>query len=231
MVAESCRDDTSFWKGEKRPHVYIPEHFRVRDHADAVAFMRANPFTILISTTADGPFATHLPVVIHESGEQLIIRGHVAKANPHWRYLEQQPHCLIIFHGPHAYVSPTNYATRENVPTWNYGAAHVYGNARVFSAPDELLGVLHELIPMFEPAYADQWASLSPAYRECMLSHIVGFEVAVTKIEAKFKLSQNRTPEEQKNVIASLGTAADTTVSGVAHLMREQGLGVKKERQ
>ena len=218
-------------RGERNALVYIPEHFVVRDHATALAFMRANPFAILISTTDEGPFATHLPVVIHEAGDQGMIRGHVAKANPHWRYLEQQPHCMIIFHGPHAYVSPTNYSTRENVPTWNYGAVHVYGNARVFSSPEELLGVLQELIPMFEPAYADQWASLSPAYRERMLSHIVGFEIAVTRIEAKFKLSQNRTREEQENVITSLGAAADTTISGVVHLMREQGLGVKKKRE
>jgi transcriptional regulator len=211
--------------------MYIPEHFRVSDHATALAFMRANPFAILISATDDGPFATHVPVVIRESGEQVIIRGHVAKANPHWRYLEQEPHCLVIFHGPHAYISPTNYTTRENVPTWNYGAVHVYGNARVFSAPDELLGVLHQLIPMFEPAYAERWASLSQAYRERMLSHIVGFEIAVTKIEAKFKLSQNRTREEQGNVIASLSQATDSTVSGVARLMREQGLGEKKEER
>jgi len=208
--------------------VYIPEHFAVRDHADALAFMRANPFAILVSSTDDGPFATHLPVVIREAGEQVIIRGHVAKANPHWRHLEREPRCMIIFHGPHAYVSPTNYTLRESVPTWNYGAVHVYGNARVFSAPEELLGVLHELIPMFEPAYAEQWASLSQTYRERMLSHIVGFEITVTEIEAKFKLSQNRTKEEQENVIASLGAASDTAVSGTAALMREQGLGRKK---
>ncbi|HEY3972227.1 MAG TPA: FMN-binding negative transcriptional regulator [Candidatus Sulfotelmatobacter sp.] len=219
--------------------MYIPEHFRVRDHAEAVAFMRANPFAILVSSTDDGPFATHAPLAIRENGresggqgdDQLIVRGHVAKANPHWRYLEQQPQCMIIFHGPHAYVSPQNYTTQETVPTWNYGAVHVYGNARVFSAPDELLGVLHELIPMFEPAYAEQWASLSGTYRERMLSHIVGFEITATKIEAKFKLSQNRTREEQSNVIASLGADSNTEVSGVARLMREQGLGVKKESE
>ena len=211
--------------------MYIPEHFAVRDHAAALAFMRANPFAILVSSTDDGPFATHLPVVIREAGEQVIIRGHVAKANPHWRHLKREPRCMIIFHGPHAYVSPTNYTLRESVPTWNYGAVHVYGNARVFSAPEELLGVLHELIPMFEPAYAEQWAGLSQAYRERMLSHIVGFEITVTKIEAKFKLSQNRTREEQENVIASLGAASDTAVSGTAALMREQGLGRKKGRE
>ena len=190
--------------------------------------MRTNPFAILVSCTPEGPFATHAPVVVRETGDHLIIRGHVAKANLHWKYLEQQPHCLTIFHGPHSYVSPSNYSTREVVPTWNYGTVHVYGNARVFSAPEELLGVLHQLIPMFEPAYAEQWASLSDTYRERMLSHIVGFEISVTKIEAKFKLSQNRSKEEQENIIASLGAAADTAVSGVAHLMQEQGLGLKK---
>ena len=209
--------------------MYIPEHFRVRDHADALAFMRANPFTILVSSTDDGPFATHLPLVIRENGDELILRGHVAKANPHWRYLEQQPLCMAIFHGPHSYISPVNYNSREVVPTWNYGAVHVYGNAGIFAAPDQLLTVLHELIPMFEPAYADQWASLNQAYRDRMLSHIVGFEIAVTKIEAKFKLSQNRTKEEQENIIESLRSAPDTTVSGTAALMREQRLGLKKE--
>ena len=205
--------------------MYIPEHFRVRDHADALAFMHANPFAILISSTLDGPFATHAPLVVRESPEHLLLRGHVAKANPHWRHLDQQPQCLTIFHGAHAYVSPANYTTREVVPTWNYGAVHVYGNARTFSAPSELLSVLHELIPMFEPAYADQWASLSQAYRERMLSHIVGFEITVTSIEAKFKLSQNRSKQEQQNIIASLGAAEDTTVSGVAHLMQQLKLG------
>ena len=209
--------------------MYIPEHFRVRDHADAIAFMHANPFAILISSTDDGPFATHLPVFVEAKGETLVLRGHVAKANPHWRHLERQPECLTIFHGPHAYVSASNYTARENVPTWNYGAVHAYGNARVFVSPEELQGVLHNLIGTFEPAYAEQWSSLAGAYRERMLSHIVGFEISVTKLEAKFKLSQNRTKEEQSNVIASLEKADDTAISGVSRLMRQQGLGAKKE--
>ena len=193
--------------------------------------MRANPFAVLVSATEDGPFATHAPMAIEVKGEQLTIRGHVAKANSHWKHLEQCPRCLTIFHGPHAYISPSNYSTREAVPTWNYGAVHVYGNARVFSASEELLGVLHQLIPMFDPAYADQWTGLGQAYRDRMLSHIVGFEIAVTEIEAKFKLSQNRTKGEQESIIASLGAAPDTTISSVASLMRKQGLGLNKERK
>jgi transcriptional regulator len=213
--------------------MYIPEHFRAREHKDAIAFMQANPFAILVSSTPDGPFATHAPVAIHEVGEELVIRGHVAKANPHWRYLEQQPQSLTIFHGAHAYVSPSNYATRENVPTWNYGAVHVYGETRVFSGHEELLGVLHELMHMFEATYAQQWAELSDAYRERMLGHIVGFEITATKVEAKFKLSQNRTRDEQENVMTSLGGSDDTVISGVARLMQEHhlGTGASKKQQ
>jgi transcriptional regulator len=209
--------------------VYIPEHFRVEDRGAALAFMRGNPFAILVSSTQEGLFATHVPVIIREEGEQVKIRGHVAKANPHWRYLDQQPQCLMIFHGPHAYISPTNYATRENVPTWNYGAVHIYGNARTYSAPQDLLSMLHDLIPTFEVAYAKQWASLDDAYRTRMLNHIVGFEIAVARIEAKFKLSQNRTRSEQQQVINSLEASPDTTISGTARLMCEHGLGLKKE--
>jgi transcriptional regulator len=209
--------------------VYIPEHFRVHDHADAIAFMHANPFAILISSTDEGPFATHLPVFVSATENHLVIRGHVANANPHWRHLEQNPACLTIFHGPHAFVSTSNYVTRENVPTWNYGAVHAYGNARIFASPEDLQGILDQLIGTFEPAYADQWAGFSETYRERMLSHIVGFEIAVTKLEAKFKLSQNRTKEEQTNVITSLEKADDTAIAGVSRLMQQQGLGVKKE--
>jgi len=188
--------------------------------------MQSNPFVILVSTTEDGPFASHVPVVVRETGDQLILRGHVAKANSHWRYLEQNPHCLTIFHGPHSYISPSNYTTRENVPTWNYGAVHVYGTARVFASPEALQGVLHELIATFEAAYAQQWDSLDQAYRDRMLSHIVGFEITATKLEAKFKLGQNRSKQEQANMLATLAKAEDTAVSGVARLMQEQGLGV-----
>ena len=88
--------------------MYIPEHFRLRHDADGVAFMRANPFAILISTTDAGPFATHLPLFVREVEGNVVLHGHVAKANPHWRYLEQQPQCLTIFHGPHSYISPCN---------------------------------------------------------------------------------------------------------------------------
>jgi len=190
--------------------------------------MRANPFAILISSTDDGPFATHLPLFVPVAEEKIVLHGHVAKANPHSRYLEQQSQCLTIFHGPHSYISPSNYTVRESVPTWNYAAVHVYGNARLFSSEQDLHAMLHELMETFEPAYRLQWEGLSQTYRENMLRQIIGFEIVATKIEGKFKLSQNRTREDQANVIASLEKAQDTGVSGVSRLMREQGLGVNR---
>jgi transcriptional regulator len=205
--------------------VYIPEHFRLRHDGEAVAFMRANPFAILISSTSDGPFATHLPFFVRAAEEKVILHGHVAKANPHWRYLEQQPQCLTIFHGAHSYISPSNYTARESVPTWNYAAVHVYGKARLFSSEADVHDMLHELMETFEPAYRLQWEELSPKYRENMLRQIVGFEITATKMEGKFKLSQNRTREDQSNVIASLESAEDSAVAGVARMMKALGLG------
>jgi transcriptional regulator len=206
--------------------VYIPEHFRLRHDGDGVAFMRANPFAILISTTDEEPFATHLPLSIQAKEDRVILRGHVAKANPHWRYLEQRPLCMAIFHGPHSYISPSNYAARESVPTWNYAAVHVYGEARVLSSPQELHGILEELMGTFEPAYRQQWESLSQTFQENMLRQIVGFEILAARIEGKFKLSQNRTRQDQANVIASLDKSEDSVVSGVARMMKEGRLGI-----
>lgn len=214
--------------------MYIPEHFRLRHDADALAFMRANPFAILISSTGDGPFATHLPLFVRtETNEarteanKVFLRGHVSKANPHWRYLEQQAQCMTIFHGPHSYISPSNYIERESVPTWNYAAVHVHGNARLFSEPQELHQMLDELMESFEPTYREQWEGLSSTFRENMLRQIVGFEISATKIEGKFKLSQNRPRQDQANVMASLEKSDDSAVSGVARMMKEQGLGMK----
>jgi transcriptional regulator len=208
--------------------VYIPEHFRLRHDSDAIAFMRANPFAILISSTDDGPFATHLPLSTLDEEGKITLRGHVAKANPHWRHLEADPQCLTIFHGPHSYVSPGNYTVRESVPTWNYAAVHVYGNARLFTAEHELHGMLEELMQTFEPAYREQWETLSANFRENMLRQIVGFEIKATRIEGKFKLSQNRVRQDQANVIAALEKSEDSTISGVARMMKEQGLGTVK---
>jgi transcriptional regulator len=205
--------------------MYIPEFNRVRDRADTVSFVQANPFAILISASDTGPLATHIPILARDAGDQVVLHGHVAKANPHWRLLENGQESLAIFHGPHAYISPSLYEHRESVPTWNYATVHVYGHARVVTDAARLLEEMREIIHAFDPAYFAQWSSLSDKFRYGMLKQIVGFEMVATRIEAKFKISQNRTKADQAAVIESLGQSTDSAAVGIAELMKKQGLG------
>ena len=207
--------------------MYIPEYHRVEDPQVSLAFIRTNPFAILISDLNQVPFATHLPLLAKETPGGLILQGHVAKANPHWTAFEQDGEVLAIFHGPHAYVSPELYETEESVPTWNYAAVHVYGRGRICHDNGRITDILQALISAFDPSYAARWTSLSNEYRERMTRHIVAFEIAVTRVETKFKLSQNRTTTEQENIIQSLASSADSAASAVAGLMRGQGLGIR----
>ena len=207
--------------------MYIPEYHRVEDNAVTLAFMRTNPFAILVSNTAAGLIATHLPVISKPEAGTFILRAHVARANPHWKALESEKESLLIFHGPHAYISPTLYEARESVPTWNYAVVHAYGAASLLHEESELAPLLEEIVSQFDQSYLRQWASLSQEYRSRMIRHIVGLEIKATRVETKFKLSQNRTRLDQQSVIQSLAKSSDTAVSEIARLMRERGLGQK----
>ncbi|HSY99540.1 MAG TPA: FMN-binding negative transcriptional regulator [Terriglobales bacterium] len=205
--------------------MYIPEFNRQEDRAATVAFMRANPFAILVSNADGVPFATHLPLLIDEVGDQIIVQGHMARANAHWKSMNEGEESLVIFHGPHAYISPSLYEIRDSVPTWNYAAVHVYGQPTLFSDEEGLRATLHRMIDTFESSYMAQWSELSEQYQSRMMKHIVGFEIKVKRLEAKFKLSQNRTKGEQARVIQCLNQSKDSNVSGVAELMQQEGLG------
>ena len=205
--------------------MYIPEFNRIEDRTISLEFMRANPFAILISPAEDGPMATHLPLLVLEGADRLILRGHFAKANHHWSIIEEEQESLVIFHGPHAYISPSLYEIRESVPTWNYATVHVYGKGRILKEGAEAERVLADLIAQFDPSYYARWQSFSEEYRDKMLRRIVAFEFEATRVEAKFKLGQNRTKTEQENLIQALERSSDSTVSGVAALMRQQKLG------
>jgi transcriptional regulator len=204
--------------------VYIPEFNRIEDRAISLEFMRANPFAILISPSERGPIATHLPLLVQETGGRLILRGHFAKANHHWSIIEQDRESLVIFHGPHAYISPSLYEVRESVPTWNYATVHVYGKGEIVK-DGEAEQVLADLIAQFDPPYYAQWQSFSEEYRDKMLRRIVAFEIEAARVEAKFKLGQNRTKNEQDSLIQALERSSDSAVYGVAALMRQQKLG------
>ena len=173
--------------------MYLPKHFEQQDRALALEAMRTHNFAMLVGNDdAGAPFISHLPLVVSERDGEILIEGHVAKPNPHWRYLQARPPVLAVFQGPHAYLSPRMYPDLMRVPTWNYIAVHAYGEAKLVEDPQGKDALLKRLIAIHEPAYAQQWRDLGEEYQLKMLMGIVGFEISVTRLEAKFKMNQHR---------------------------------------
>ena len=199
--------------------VYIPRHFSADDPAALRTFVEANAFGTLI--THDGGEATvsHIPFVV-EAGPTgaLVLHGHVARANPHWRALEAAT-VLVIFNGPHGYISPTWYEKHPSVPTWNFAVVHAHGTARLVDAA-ALERTLQRLSAHYESGNAEPWRmdGLERDYVDTMTRAIVGFEIAVERLEGKFKLSQNRVPADQRRVIAALELRGE---DALAAMMRE----------
>ncbi|MBI2747613.1 MAG: FMN-binding negative transcriptional regulator [Burkholderiales bacterium] len=173
--------------------MYLPPQFKSEERTHALSLMRAHPFSSLISPDDDGlPYVTHLPLHVQEEGAELVLLGHVAKPNPHWRHLQARPQAVVTFMGPHAYMSPSIYPDLARVPTWNYLAVHCTVQATLVESAEAKDGLLKKLIGDHEPAYAAQWRSLGEDYAHKMLAGIVVFELRVTKLQCKLKLNQHR---------------------------------------
>jgi transcriptional regulator len=173
--------------------MYLPPQFKSEDRAHALALMRAHPFASLISTDDAGlPYVTHVPLHVQEQGAELLLLGHVARPNVHWRYLQVRPQAVVTFLGPHAYMSPSVYPDLARVPTWNYLAVHCTVQARLVGEPAAKDALLKQLIGDHEPAYAAQWRGLGEDYAHKMLAGIVAFELRVTALQCKLKLNQHR---------------------------------------
>lgn len=198
--------------------MYIPKSFQVTDPEVLAAFIRAHSFATLVSAVDGTPFATHLPLLL----DQGTLLGHVARANPHWQAFDGQREALAIFHGPHAYISPTWYATGPAVPTWNYAAVHVYGAPRLIEG-EALAALVDRLVTTYEAGQAKPWSGELPAeYKAKLLQAIVGFEMEIVRIEGKFKLGQGRSPEDQLGVIGQLMSSADPVAQALGALARSQ---------
>ena len=198
--------------------MYIPANFRVTDDAKIRAFMEQFDFATIVSSPPTGLLATHTPVVVRSTGTSgLVILGHVARDNPHWQVMDGLSESLVIFHGPHSYVSPTWYVNSPAVPTWNYAVVHAYGKPKFRQERDFLESVLAELVGRYENAEREKpWRieAQPKEFHERMLTRIVGFEMPVLSVEAKFKLGQNRRPEDRHGTIA--GLESGNTPEGVA---------------
>ena len=183
--------------------MYLPPQFVAKDPTLALEVMRSHPFASLISCDDEGlPFVTHLPLHLEEQGGLLVLWGHCAKPNPHWRYLQARPRALVTFMGPHDYLSPGVYPDLQRVPSWNYVAVHCTVQARLVEQGAEKDALLKRLIGDHEPSYAAQWRGLPAEYTEKMLAGIVGFELRVTDLQCKVKLNQHR-PESHARLHAA----------------------------
>jgi transcriptional regulator len=201
--------------------LYLPELFAEHDPAILHAFLDDNAFATLISPDPIDPLITHVPLLLERTGGTSgVLLGHVARTNPHWQRLETQPGVVAVFHGPHAYVSPSWYAAHPSVPTWNYAVVHVHGNARLMDEHKDLEALLRRLVERYEGSRPQPWRMDLPAdYQAGMLRGIVGFEIEITAITGKFKLSQNRSPIDRERVAVALASGSPAEQE-VANLMR-----------
>jgi len=184
--------------------MYSPKFNQVTDRSILIEAMQAYSFAILFGpqSTPSLPaplVATHLPLVVIDQGEHGLLEGHFAKANRHAQILAGRE-VLVVFPGPHTYVTPTLYSDPLSVPTWNYIAIHACGTLSLIEDDAGKDALLASLIAANEPAFLHKWQSMPDAFRRSMLAGIVGFRIPIAKIEGKFKISQNRAPQERINV-------------------------------
>jgi transcriptional regulator len=198
--------------------MYIPSYNQFPDRQDAISFMQRYSFATLVTVKDGVPSATHLPFLVKEKDGDIIISSHLAKANPQSGDIIDN-RALVIFTEPHAYISPRSYEKETNVPTWNYLAVHVYGKIEILAGEENKVALLKETIKYYEADYLKQYDSLTSDYRQKMMNGIVAFRVTVDDLQAKKKLSQNRTEQEKRNIIEDLGKSADLNVKEIAGYM------------
>jgi transcriptional regulator len=201
--------------------IYTPRAFLADDEAAIRRLIDEYPFATLITPGDPEPVVSHLPLQYRAvPGTKGLLLGHMARANPHWQHFANRT-SLALFHGPHAYVSPAWYADPARaVPTWNYAVAHVYGKVEVMADPGETRALLDELVRRYEGRRAQSWRLLLDAEPQAtMLGAIVGFRLTIERIDAKLKLSQNRSPEDRERVIAALRGESDAEALTTADWM------------
>jgi len=201
--------------------MYIPSSFVETDIRKLHEFIEAHRFASLITQTGTGTVASHLPLLLdRQAGSRGRLIGHMARANVQWKEADGTE-ALVICQGPHAYISPSWYEDKNVVPTWNYIAVHAYGTLRIVSDRGSLLQTLRDTVGKYEHGSLAPWSLDQPDERfiDGLLDSIVGFEIEITRIEGKWKLSQNHTPERRMRVIEALNQTAGERQHHIAALM------------
>lgn len=200
--------------------MYIPKFFQIDDFKEIEQFVKSNSFGMIITEKHGKPLATHLPLILQKKGDDYYISGHIAKGNSQWKTLNGNSNVLIIYQGPHAYVSSSWYE-KENVPTWNYQAIHLYGEATVLSE-QETIDDLKTLLAKYEQYRENPvlWDNLAES-TQMQAKAIIGFKVKINKVEAAYKMSQNRNEQDYNNIIKKLEEEHNSSSNAVADVMRD----------
>ncbi len=201
--------------------MYIPADFRWTDRPAILAFMRQHNFAAMITSGVADLHATHLPFVLEDGAdEKLILHAHLSRSNPQADVLATGAEVMVVFSGPHAYISPRHYTRADSVPTWNYLAVHAYGRATVVMDEAEGYRSLERLMETAEPGYNPHWARVSDRYKEGLFRGIAPFKIAVTRLDAKCKASQNKSEDERRRIAGELLLGADTAAQEVGRFMQ-----------
>ena len=201
--------------------MYIPKYFRVTNVDEIWNFVQKNSFGTIVTTEQGKPIATHLPLQFIKEGDTYYITGHMAYGNTQWRTFETCDDVLVMFQGPHAYISSSWYE-EENVPTWNYQAVHVYGTASILGE-EELKQDLTMLLQKYEEYRGNPvlWENLSVQTKK-QIKGIVGFKIKIQEVQAAYKLSQNRNEEDYQNIIDKLYEDKDLNSQQLAEVMKNR---------
>jgi len=202
--------------------MYIPKYFKVTDINEIWDFIQTNSFGTLVTTKQGTPIATHLPLELNKQGDDYYITGHMAYGNAQWRTFETCGDVLVMFQGPNAYISSSWYS-HENVPTWNYQAIHMYGEASILEKY-ELIESLTVMLEKYEKHRENPilWGKFSSQLLESELKGIVGFKIKVREIQAAYKLSQNRNETDHINIIDKLQHEGNPNSKQMAELMKKR---------
>ena len=200
--------------------MYIHKLYREENREKILEFLRQNEFATLVTYDGERPVASHLLMEIVEDGEDLFVNGHMSKANSLWKTFEKNLEVLVIFQGPHTYISPTWY-NHVNVPTWNYQSVHIYGKPRLIKEHHEAYGLLKRLIDRHETNSPYKLETLPPDFVLKEMKGIVTFQIEVTRMEANYKLSQNRDDENYRSIVSHLEERTDDLSQNVAEAMRQ----------
>lgn len=200
--------------------MYTPKHYKIDDKKEIFDFIDAYSFGILISANNGKLTATHIPFLLKRDEEESgFLYGHIAKANQQWKDLSED--VLVIFPGPHKYISSSWYETDQSVPTWNYLSVHVYGKIKILEDRDDREKIVREAVKYFEDDNSNYKVdNLKSDYFEAMLRGIVAFKIEITNIEGKQKLSQNHSEDRQQRVINKLEKLDDEDSKEIVRRMK-----------